>query len=949
MKQLSVCILFALLSVHLSAQSKYSSSNKQQATMQINLSGVWQVQLDSTNVGEKQQWAKKKLQSSQKVKLPGSLTSNQIGDEVGMNTPWMGERSCVGPNLFLTEEKYVPYRKDGENFKVPFWLQPDKYYKGLAWYQKEITIPRSWKNKTIELNLERSHWKTTVFVDGQSFGSQNSLATPHRYSLSGLSAGKHLLTIVVDNNCQFGIGVNASSITDHSQTNWNGLIGDISLKASGLIWLKDIQLFPDIQMKTVRVVAQLGNKTGKAVSGKLKLQAESYNTSILHQTQPVEIEFTAQNDMIEAVYPMGTQVQLWDEFNPALYRLHVSVNGTGYADEQSISFGMREIKTQGRTILVNNIPRFLRATVDCAAFPKTGYPPMDVSEWQKIFSQCKAYGLNSVRFHSWCPPNAAFVAADMEGIYLHVECGVWLWGDIGSSADSRPWLLDEAKRISQTYGNHPSFILLVHGNEPTDPYHDWIKDVWVPLAKKDTRHLVSASVLYPLTDNSDVLVAGTKVKGFHYRYQGAMNGMPATTRNYENQIITRPQPCIAHESGQWCVFPNLKEIGKYTGCIKARNFEIVRDFMSKNHLLQKAEDFLMASGKFQTLIYKEDNEAFLRTRGSAGYQMLGLNDFPGQGTALVGVLDVFYEEKGYVNAKEFYRFNGPVVPLAIMKKRVWTSNETFSASIRIAQYSGKPITNAKPYWEVSGKNGKIIASGQLMSGEIPVGNDTELGEVSIPLSTFTQAEKLILKVAIANTGWQNEWSFWVYPDTLNQNQNNVNVCNTMDEAEVKLQKGEAVLLLADFKKVTGKTAGSFSPIYWNKAWFPGQKEHTLGWLIQDKHPAFNSFPTDFHSDWQWWDLMRNCKPMVLDLLPPTIQPLCEPIDDWNTCRRLATLFEVRVGNGKLLICSMDLTNKMNERPVARQMYYSLINYINSSAFNPSVQLTNQQVRSLFMP
>ena len=207
------------------------------ASSRLDLSGQWQVRLDRANEGEKSGWAKKPLEQAQTLRLPGSLTSNGIGGEVGPDTPWMG---TTGHGGFATAPRYAPYRQPG-NFKIPFWLQPDKYFKGAAWYQRDIVIPESWDGKHIELNLERCHWKTTVYVDGTRIGSQNSLGTPHRYDLTaGLTPGKHLLTVCVDNNYQAPVGPNASSITDHTQTNWNGIVGDLVLTAADPVWLEDV-------------------------------------------------------------------------------------------------------------------------------------------------------------------------------------------------------------------------------------------------------------------------------------------------------------------------------------------------------------------------------------------------------------------------------------------------------------------------------------------------------------------------------------------------------------------------------------------------------------------------------------------------------------------------------------------------------------------------------------
>ena len=120
---------------------------------------------------------------------------------------------------------------------------------------------------------------------------------------------------------------------------------------------------------------------------------------------------------------------------------------------------------------------------------------------------------------------------------------------------------------------------------------------------------------------------------------------PETVSDYTESISKFDVPVISHEIGQWCVYPNFNEMKKYTGVLKPRNFEIFRETLEENQMLDQANDFLVASGKLQTLCYKEDIESALRTPGFGGFQLLDLHDFPGQGTALIGVLDPFWEEK----------------------------------------------------------------------------------------------------------------------------------------------------------------------------------------------------------------------------------------------------------------------------------------------------------------
>ena len=205
----------------------------------IDLSGEWQVTTDSAN------W------TGTILTLPGSLTSNGIGDEISLSTPWTG--TIVDSSYFKTDE-YAAYRQNG-NIKVPFWLQPTHYYKGAAWYKKEINIPSDWKGKAIELFLERCHWESQVWIDGEKIGMNNSLGTPHCYDLTQiLTPGKHTLEIRIDNRIKdIDPGRDSHSITDHTQGNWNGIIGDICLNVRPLVHVDHTTIYTDIAKKSIRV------------------------------------------------------------------------------------------------------------------------------------------------------------------------------------------------------------------------------------------------------------------------------------------------------------------------------------------------------------------------------------------------------------------------------------------------------------------------------------------------------------------------------------------------------------------------------------------------------------------------------------------------------------------------------------------------------------------------
>ncbi len=456
MKPLFKSILFKdpLMYIFLFIPLIYAENTmRKQNIQEIDLSGVWQFQIDSLDIGTSEKWFSKRL--SETVNLPGSMAENGKGDDVSVRTKWTGQ---VVDKSWYTDDKYSRYREKG-NIKIPFWLQPVKHYVGVAWYRKEIEIPENWKDNFIELLLERCHWESTIWVDNQKIGMQNSLATAHIYNLSGvMSPGKHVITIRIDNRIkEIDPGLNSHSVSDHTQTNWNGIVGNIMVMAQGDVTFDKVRIFPDILNKQVLVKLRLKTLSKNLGNCTLKLSVGNADTKLNSLIKEVKVE---NNQELEIVYPMGDTPLLWDEFQPNVYTMHLELeNETGYTSKK-INFGMREFKTEGTNFIINGRPVFLRGTLECAIFPKTGYPSTDVEEWKRIFNTIKAHGLNHMRFHSWCPPEAAFAAADRVGIYLQVECSSWANGS-SSLGDGKPidkWLYEEAESILDAIRKSP-FVL----------------------------------------------------------------------------------------------------------------------------------------------------------------------------------------------------------------------------------------------------------------------------------------------------------------------------------------------------------------------------------------------------------------------------------------------------------------------------------------------------------
>jgi len=912
----------------------------------ISLSGNWKFQSDPEDKGIAEKWFLKSLQDQ--VKLPGSMTENLKGDDITLKTKWTGS---IYDSSFYYNPRLEKYRQPG-NIHIPFWLTPLKYYTGAAWYQKEINIPTGWKGKRVVLHLERAHIETRVWVDDQEIGMQNSLVAPHEYDLTkSLSPGNHRISIRVDNRIkEINVGPDSHSITDHTQGNWNGIIGKIALNAGSPVFFDDIQVFPDLKNRKAKVKLSISNTGLEKASGKISISAKSFNTSAKDETQVVTSAFSvakAGNIVLELDLPFGEGMQTWDEFNPALYNLTATLSTKKAESTKEVQFGMREIKIEGNRFLINGRPVFLRGTLNNCEFPLTGYPPTTVEAWERIFKIAKAHGLNHMRFHSWCPPEAAFIAADKAGLYLQPEGPSWPnhGPKIGLKQPIDQYLYDETNRMAKAYGNYASFTMLSAGNEPAGDqvrYLNAFVDYW---KNKDNRRVytgMSVGGSWPVVPKAEYLVRGG-IRGL------AWEKRPESISDFSQPLSKFTVPFVAHEIGQYCVFPNFDEIRKYTGMYRAKNFEMFQQDLKDRGMGEQAYDFMMASGKLQALCYKNEIEKMLRTPGYAGFQMLGLQDFPGQGTALVGVLDAFWDEKGYISSKEFSRFCNSTVPLARLPKFVFNNNETLEAGIDIFHSGPSPLKDAVISWVIKDTGGEQLNKGQFEPKTIQNGNGIPVGKISFPLSSITKPTQLNLEVHVDNTSFVNDWDFWVYPQKPVEIKSDVYYTTVLDDnAKAVLNKGGKVFLNAAGKVVKGKeVVMHFLPVFWNTSWFKMRPPHVTGFLVQEKSAAFADFPTSYHSDLQWWDIADRAQVMIMEDFPVGFKPLVQPIDTWFLNRRLGLVYEAKVGKGKIIVSSADL-RKDTDRPASNALFQSLQNYMSSDKFNPSAEVDFEVIKDVFV-
>ena len=773
-------------------------------------------------------------------------------------------------------------------------------YKGKATYSRTIEIPRQWKKGAVELFLERTK-PTWVYLDGKLVDSCNYISTPQRYILPRLKSGKHQLDIVVDNSRGVPEQVYGSShaYTEDTQTNWNGIIGEIKLGVRS---------------------GELGALRGRAVS-------------------PMDME----------KYQGGL---------------------TPNSRLQTPNFEIR-----GAHFYADGHPVFLRGKHDAAVWPLTGHVDMTVEGWMKYLGTCKEYGINHVRFHSWCPPEAAFVAADKLGIYLQPELPFW-----GSFDDKDEVLMkflhQEGENILREYGHHPSFRMMALGNE-----------LWGSIDKMkgfvDDFRKIAPDKYYTFGSNYYLGYQGVK-EGMDYfttcriggegwgkynthtrgsfsfadAYDGGMinHFHPNTTMNFDEACDkwASPQPwqkkdgkagipIISHETGQFQTYPDYREIKKYTGVLYPYNFEMFRRRLAAAGMLSQADDFHKASGLWSVKLYKADIEMDLRTKNMAGFQLLDIQDYPGQGSAFVGILDAFMESKGITTPEEWRQWCSPIVPLIETDKLCYEAGETFKGKVLIANYGATSLRGKKMTWRISSDEPSFNED----EGKINIFTYNEglldAGELNLELHADKPA-KVNLTLSIDGTEARNSYELWVYPRKTVDKKNVVIAKDLTPDVVASLEKGAKVLWMPDSLPYT--VGGLFQTDYWNYRMFKTICENnkkavspgTLGILTRPEHPIFKGFPMEMHTNWQWFPVIKESHPLVLDNFAKDYLPIVQVIDNIERNHKLGLVMEWKVGAGKLLVCMSDL-EKASQYPEGRAFYQSVLSYMRSSDFNPQSEIT----------
>lgn len=852
--------------------------------MKIDLSGQWQVKLDA----EKQETMPQAYPET--MMLPGTTSAAGLG----MPNP-AKETGC------LTDA----YR-----------------FEGAAWFMRTFTAG-NWTGEQTMLTLERTR-KSNVYLDGRPIGHQESLCTPHRYFLPPVHAGEHTLVIRVDNTDYPTRGGHLTS--PDTQSNWNGITGEISLTVAHTL-LTDLTVCPDLRRGCLRVHGHIIGAPDGVAGIVLPGQMEHL--------------LPYRRGVLDGECPLKGNEAFWDEAHPEIHTISIDLDGDVY----ETTFGLRDVRTLGRRLLINGRETFLRGKVDNLLYPKTGYTPTDVASWMTILGIAKEYGINHYRYHTACPPDAAFTAADLLGVYMAPELPFWGTvaeeGEEGYDERERDFLFQEGFRILREYGHHPSFLWLSLGNELWGS-KDVLNRMMRAYREADDTKLYSSGAnnyqfVPDVLDEENVFVGvrlGRErlIRG-SYAMCDAPQGIvqmtaPESASNYDASIVPETLgqsgeagkvqiqygtgvkevdaqsadalipdvPVISHEVGQYVFYPDFSEISRYTGPLKPRNIEAMRENLERAGLYGEHEAFFRQTGHLAVDCYKREIETLLRSREVSGFQLLDLQDYTGQGTALVGVLNAMMENKGLISAEEWREFCAGTVVLGEFASFTGMMGEDIRFDVQISECDPEKQHTCIRCTLMDGE--RELYACDVTPGARQ-GRLTDAVSVTFPAECYRDAmQERITGLTVVLTladGTRNHYQIWLIPPIdIRITREGIEKDGRMVAFVSAEEKADGAAIVVP--SAEGQLPAEYCTDFWCYPMFRSISESmgkpvpvgTMGLSIDTASPLLKRFAQEDYTTPAWYAILQTAH---VKRLPADIRPAVQMIDNTERCARLGILYQ----------------------------------------------------------
>ena len=902
--------------------------------------------------------------------LPGTLDENMIGGPDIPLEQWNGGAGAGGD----IDESFGPY-------PINTRFTRNHTYEGKAEFARTVTLDAPLKDARYLIYVERSR-ELSLTVNGKKAERlTGSLSAPYLFETEALRDGENELVFISDNSYE-GLPAGAikysSAATDETQTNWNGLLGEISLIKKPMAFILSVMPAVSRDMKTLDVTVVISPKKDSHLKG-----AKALLTLASVAFGKTAVKEAVLEEDITRVHIKGIELKKdagkWDLGEPVIHMLTVSLKAEDTEDTYETSFGIRAIgEDKDHRITLNGRRIFIRSEANCAAFPETGHAPMDISSWLKIMDTYMSYGVNCVRFHSHCPPPAAFKAADMRGILMQPELSNWDPKDAFGTEEAYSYYKREMEDILAQYACHPSFVMMTLGNELfageeglkrmsslinmgkdmlPDRMYAWgsnvfygekgcdaDSDFYTSQSYKEHQMRAISAAQDPEHPDRKAKIRGYLNNSYPDSVTDYMSGMEAFRKDSD-------KPMFSFEVGQYEVLPDFHELEKFRGVTRPVNYEIIKKRAEKRGILDIWDRMVEATGEISLMGYKEEAEAVMRTPLMSGISFLSLQDFPGQGTAIVGMMDSHLEPKPFPFARpeRFKSFFRDSLPMIKLPRFTYRAGEDMEMTVFAVNYGKKDIKGDLRIRVYGSAYGEIWFESLIRDADIKAGTAHDIRKITVVLPDIKEAEKLDISVALKGSeeSFRNTVSVWVYPEKKEDTEGISIFKSLTDEALSVLEAGGKVLLepVSDKEHMPGGIRGQFTTDFWSVGTFP-QQEGGMGLLIDDTHPVFRDFPTSFYTERQWWLMAGQC---AMRLKDESMRKgiIVRQMDSYAELRTMAMLFEARVGKGRLMISSMGL-DTLPDRPEVTALRNSMIRYMKSPDFEPGLKVTPEDIRKMII-
>ena len=930
----------------------------------ISLDGIWQFTLDPQDRGVAEGWSRLPDRFDRKIRVPGIWQGQGFGEERGQ------------------------VRHD---------------YQGVAWYGRALTIPSDWAGRKIWLHVGGVLRRARIYVNGKELGNHEGLMTASKVDLGrALKPGEvHWLVIRVDNQMRSGKYTPVKDRTpygaiewDYSSPmgafnyigNWGGLYRGIYLESTESVWLEETTLNSDIDQETITVASTVRNQ--------LPTQSKQirYQVIILDQNGKVVAQKNSQEDIrrnkdrstsLEVKIP---DMHLWSPEEPHLYHATVRIDAhREILDEIQLRFGMRKLSTRGKKVLLNNRPYYLRGYSVGRGDPIEGILPIDKDYYLDQFQTAREFGFNYVRYHSSTPPREAFEAADEVGILLHVELPVmftsWLM-------PSNELLLRELERILVSHRNHPSLCAVAFGNE-----FNLERDFHTDAEKSEFLRVIDRFYHTGKELAPDVFIMSNA-------------GYPV----YPSDLIASYKglsaggvPTLKHESGGYRdSLPDIDLVERFTGVLKADRLAERRHWVEQKDLKRLYPTLRRHSERLQQMVRKWYFEKVRTIPELSGYEFWLLVDSPANHYSDSwedGLLNYFGEPKA-ITTEEMRQSNAPTVLLisAGIDDRTFWADAGKKFQLLVSHYAPEAIHDGRVAWSLR-QGADTLHQGVLENLQVEVGEVKHLGEIAIPPVVLRGAAKLEFRVELKEGDFRqtNQWSFWAFPrNFLDKVEGEVILRDVRSEylrqrypflIEATRVSSTAKLVIAshldwevyDYLRKGGRVFLMAGPNQFDEQvgvnFFPGSGQ-SIGTYILSEHPAMIDYPHENMCDLQFFSVLNGGAALripesptlwmtsvggdvgygrpqskLADRITPIIWGLKNSGgSSGGGYSRLAWLIETRVGNGRLLLSTLRMSENLDDaRPEATYLFDRLLRYVESDRFQPEGSISEEELSGLMTP